>query len=193
MARLIYNLWGLVIHPVKTMRMLLLGKPFWLAQVVVLGVFISLFSAQFILNFDAFHAQPSSFFSLIPLEIVSLVVTIFTLSAIWHLTADMLGGAGRGLNLLLLIVISMLPMWLVGIFSFLFILISDIPLMYQISVGAVSIWSVILMIVSMRELYRFSHGRAVFTFMLPIIIMVGITLYMLPVLGDGISLLSQHL
>jgi hypothetical protein len=174
MAKILDHLFGMITHPAKTTRSILLGKPFTLSSIVFVGFLVSLLTSQWFQHNMVWMNRPMSFFEIVPLEIISIVAVLVVGSSLFHLTADFLGGGGRGMNLFFLIQISLLPLWLYGMLNILFSLLLKMQLLSNIAAAVLFFWSLVLMIISIRELYRFTIFRACVTIFLPLLFVFAI-------------------
>lgn len=105
--------------------------------------------------------------------VLSFVIGAF----VFHLIARMLGGHNRFSKLLQALAISSLP----GLLA------APVFLIMPAWGGSVSavmgIWSFVLSIIAVREVYRFSTGRAVATVLMPALFVVGLVLLLLVIAG----------
>ncbi|MBN1552702.1 YIP1 family protein [bacterium] len=168
MTRLFDHLTGMFSHPIKTVRKILLGKPFLLASVIFLGCCISLFITQWIINKPQLQENLTPFVKFYIIELIAGLIGCFVFSSIIHMTADFFGGAGRGINTFLLMIIATLPLWLLGPLAAVFILLMNLPNVYLIAAICILLWSFFLFIGSTRELYRFSTLKAFTIVILPL-------------------------
>jgi len=170
------NLSGMILHPAKTTRKLLLGTPMNLSFVSLAGILLSLGITQWLDRLPSITNEPVFFIRLFLSECAFILLFLFIYTSIIHLTADLLKGAGRGVNLFLLTIISFLPFWLMAPAALVFSLLLPIPMVLTAIIAGLSIWSLCLLIVSIREIYRFSTGKAVLTLLVPLGIAVLLSL-----------------
>lgn len=104
---------------------------------------------------------------LFPFQLLISAVWWILSAALVHLTAEALGGRGRALSLLALIGIVQLPAVLLAPAAILGRLIS--PLVVSLTTAGLSLWTLVLGILAIRENYGFSTGRAVGAMFLPVI------------------------
>jgi len=161
------TIYTLLFHPVETARKLLINKPVNIVLVIILVSVISVLWAQWIQHIGIHTSYPTGFLSLIPLKIIVYSFILFLIAAAWHLSADMLGAAGRGLNLLYFICIALLPLWFMGISAFIFIQLIKVFWVYTLIRVVLWIWVCLLLIQYIKELYRFTALKAWITFLIP--------------------------
>lgn len=110
-------------------------------------------------------------------QIVCSVLTWGICAAVWHLLAELLGGQGSVKKLLTAIGFTyflqllIIPIYLIAsflpTFGFLIILLATL---------IITVWSVVLGILAIREVYQFSGGRASFVYFLPVLVMGALVL-----------------
>jgi Yip1 domain len=172
------NLSGMILHPVKTSRKLLLGTPLNLSLISLAGFLLSLGVTQWINRLPSIKGETAFFARFFLSECAYLLLAIFIYSSVVHLTADLLKGAGRGVNLFLLFVISLLPLWLMAPAALIFSLLLPLQPVFTTILSGLVLWSVCLVIISIREIYRFSTAKAVLALLIPlgIAFFLGVTL-----------------
>ncbi|MBP2632765.1 MAG: Yip1 protein [Firmicutes bacterium] len=100
--------------------------------------------------------------------------------AVWHLLAELLGGRGSVKTLLTTIGFTyflqlfIVPIYLIAsflpTFGFLLIMIATLTL---------AVWSIVLGILAIREVYQLSGGKATLVYFLPLLIFIGIFIVMI--------------
>ncbi len=181
---------SMLTEPAITYRRLTLTNPgppsLFVFAVTVLSVFMHLWSTQT----DVYPANPALFVYEATYTFVILVIGILLLTAVLHLSADLLGGAGRGRTLLFFLMLSTLPIWAAGPLAFLLKVVFPLHGLYPFVVAFLLIWSVLLVVLSMRELYRFTFRRALIALILPCAFLSGLAWLMLQIIADRIVLPS---
>lgn len=113
-------------------------------------------------------------------QIVSSVLMWGLSVAVWHLLAELLGGRGSVKTLLTTIGFTyflqllIVPVYLIASFlpTFGFLLI-------MIATLAFAVWSIVLGILAIREVYQLSGGKATLVYFLPLLIFMGIFIVMI--------------
>ena len=175
MAKMIKQLNGMIFHPVNTIRKILLNQPARLAVTVFCGFLLSAGLAQWITHFRPVSNGTMALATFYLSELISILAVVFLMSSLFHLTADLLGGAGRGINLFFLSLISLLPLWLSGPLSLLFRLLLHQDATYAFLNGLLLFWSFLLFLVSVKELYRFTFPKAVAVVLMPLTIIAVVS------------------
>lgn len=182
--------YGVLFEPAPTFRNLVratdhragLGKAFLLLTLVLLANQIMAFSitaGRLLPNFGPHAAlafrQGMGFFVLAGLLWRYLEWVVFT--AVYHLTAEFLGGAGRAGNLLVLTALSRLPaIFLVPLELLLFLpaLPPGLTVLFLLFAALVLfLWSIYLMVLALRENYLLGTGRAIAVLLLPPVALGG--------------------
>jgi hypothetical protein len=178
MAKGTSTLIGIIIHPVKTTRMTLLGKPGRIAFAVLAGFLMSYFLADWMNHANIWMEHPPSFFQLLPFKILALMFVLAVTSGMIHLSADILGGGGRAVTLFFLLLMSLLPLWLYGPFASLLIFL-NLPAWIWLVEWVLGAWSFVLFLICIRELYRFDLLKTFLTVAMPALFMliIGISVY----------------
>lgn len=184
--KLTTHLFGILIRPVKTIRLLSISMPSSVPWIAFGGFCVSLYAARFVQNKEIFQTRPSSLLYLAPLEIFLILMALYCSSAILHMTADFLGGGGRGVTLFKLILLDTLPLWLLGPLNYLLHLATSMKTFNTITSIILLLWFVMLIVLNLKEIYRFSLGRALTTLILPVLICItgfGATYLFLDIYG----------
>ncbi len=192
MNQITQSLTGILLKPESTFRRLLLRQPMGLALLSLLLTLISGFASQWAAHADIFSANPVAFFASLPLKLIIFFCLLFLLSALWHMTADILGGAGRGFTLLLLIAVALIPFWLIGISAFLFLVILNLPVVHTGVSWVLVFWSMLLIVSAVKALYRFSWIRSLVTLVLPVVLF-GLAWMLMMLLIPGLDLPPEKL
>ncbi len=170
MSKVFAKLFGILFNPPKSIRMILLGKPLFPALISFSGFLISIFISQLLHIFSSGPPDSQALLFLFGFEIIGILFLIFLFSALFHLTADILGGGGRGINLFYFSLISLLPLWFRAVSTYLFeIVLSSPKADFWITIFLAA-WSLIIFILCIGELYRFSFVKALVTFIIPVIL-----------------------
>lgn len=111
---------------------------------------------------------------LIGSAIVGMVALVFAAGVV-HLCARILGGRNRYGNMLQAQALASLPYLLTTPFLVVGLATGNLLWIDLISMGA-SIWTTVLSVIAIREVYSFSTLRAVGTFFLPVAVTVGLVL-----------------
>lgn len=192
MNQITTSLTGILIKPESAFRRLLLRQPIGLALISLVLTLVSGFASQWASQAGIFSANPGAFFGSLPLKLIIFFCLLFLLSALWHMTADILGGAGRGFTLLLLVVVAMVPFWLIGISAFIFLVAMSLPIVHTVVSWVLVTWSFILVTTAVKSLYRFSWIRSLLTLILPVILF-GLAWMLLMILIPGLDLPPENL
>lgn len=188
--------YGVLFEPDKTMKRVAERPPLGLAVMVVtiislLGAVMGLLTVSKVLN-QSLHAVAMEQFlpglrALAPLGAVFGLlwgyVKWFGYSAIMHLAAELLGGRGSargvfaavglaGLPAILMIPIQFLSYWLgTGRLA--------VTILVVLAGLAVGIWSVILMVIALRQVHGLSTGRSVLVVFSPILALITLGILMI--------------
>jgi hypothetical protein len=190
MSKLMTNLLGLMIKPTRTIRTLLLSNPAKLGWFVFIVFLASVFLRKFVMALDIWITRIPSFLVTLPLEAALWMFSLLLFTAILHLTADLLGGAGRGASLFFLLMSSTLPLCLIGPSSLLITALLQQPKIDFIITSILALWSICLVFLSIRELYRLSFQKSVAILILPFLmfaLILGLVWINIPGFSDKIA------
>lgn len=183
MAKPLKSVASLITHPGQTFRRLTLTSPVFPAIIVLIGTIASFLLFLWSGHHSVYSTNPQAFLAIAPFHLLATIAGLVLFSAVWHFTADILGGAGRGITLQYFVVLSTLPFWLIGPLAALFRTLLQMNTLFLASLGFLALWSAFLLVVSMKELYRFSAGKAFANLILAPVCLVVIAaglLYLLP-------------
>lgn len=168
MSNVVRPIVSLIAHPGNTFRRLTLVQPCPSALLVLLLFIISILGHEWTSQADVYRGNWEAFmlesFALILISVTGILI----LSAVVHLSADLLGGAGRGQTLMFFLMLSLLPLCLSGPAAFLLRSVFSMNGLYTIVLALLAIWSACFAIISIRELYRFTFARAVVALVAPV-------------------------
>jgi hypothetical protein len=107
------------------------------------------------------------------------LILLFAGTALIHLVADFLGGRGSGSALFLALALSFLPM----VFLPATAIAGEVP--YLVGRLVILVWQVSLMVVAIREVYRFETLRALATFLTPLLglLLAGVLVILVSLAG----------
>jgi len=185
--------YGVLFEPGKTMKKVAARPPLGLTALVVtiislIGAVMGLLTVSKVLN-QSLHAMAMEQFlpglrAMAPLGAVFGLlwgyVKWFGHSAIIHLAAELLGGRGSARGVFAAVGLAWLPAIFMIPIQFLNYWLGTGKLAVTILVGlaglAVGIWSIILMVIGLREVHGLSTGRSVLVVFSPILalLMLGI-------------------
>ncbi|MBN1296851.1 hypothetical protein JXA80_08710 [bacterium] len=174
MKRIPRQLARVIIQPGRIFRELTLTHPGPLATTVLIGTMISTLAGVWASHHDALNVNPSAFTALAPFHILALLTGILLFSAVWHLSADLAGGAGRGLTLFLFVIISTLPIWLAGPSAWLLRVLTSLDGLYPIVLSVLLGWSLLLISIAVRLIYRFTPAKAAGVLFIPLAVLAGL-------------------
>lgn len=170
--------YGVLFEPVKTMRRAADNPPLVTALVIVtilslLGTLMAMLTFSRILS-QSFNGAVLSG-ALVPVgAFISLVfsyVKWFGYSAVLHLVADLLGGKGAVRGVFTAVGLAVLPNILLFPFQFIGYLYGlgnlAVTVLLLLAGLAVEIWSSVVLVIGIREVYRLSTGRSVLVFFIP--------------------------
>ena len=161
---------GILLQPRETIGELARGKKLSLALLVYSLVLFFSFAAQIIVSEQKF----AQLFLGLPFFLLFMLIFLFIITAIFQLTADFLGGQGRGLELFIGLALSNTPY----IFSAPAALLGRIehPLAYGIY-GLVNLflfgWVLVLNIMAIQELEGFSTVKSLLVMLMPFLLFIG--------------------
>ncbi|MBN1356071.1 YIP1 family protein [bacterium] len=173
------NIKGILLNPVRTIRKLLLGTPIVFSLIVLAGFLLSMVLTQWITRFPLAPGEAAFIMKTFAPQCVLLLVVLFLGTALIHLTADLLNGAGRGLNLFLLSLISLLPFWFAAPLALLFDWLIPAGVFLTGFLLSLGLWSLSLFLIAIREIYRFNIRKAFLTLFIPAAIITGLCMIIL--------------
>ena len=130
-----------------------------------------------------------------PMIFVAVPIGSFLLwylqTAVFHLTAVLLGGQGQVVPLMAVLALGTMP----GVFSGPAMLLGALV---HSSVGdwlnfILGIWSLVLYAIGIREVHRFSTGRAVATLLMPLVVVIALVLLMVLIMFVGFASMFGHM
>jgi len=157
---------SLTTTPFRTFRRSTLSNPVFPALFILLGSVASLLLTLWSEHHEIYSANLSAFSAVIPFFIAIFLIGTILFTAIWHFSADILGGAGRGLTLQYFVFLAYLPLWLTGPIAFLLKVVVKKPASYPIVFCILVCWTAFLLIAAMKELYRFTFLKALLNLIL---------------------------
>lgn len=186
LANIFYNYFA---SPRKTVREIIVTSPLSYSLLVFsFSLFAHTLSLLVLLNLSGGFAAKFLMFGFPLRWLLSLVVWIIS-AAVFNLGAEILGGKGRAENLFILIGYSLLPLNLALPLAFLarFFYSHHLPIYV---LGMVFIWGMIIytQIQGIRQIYRFDFGRAIFTWITPLLI-IGVV-FLLAIVLSAIFIIS---
>lgn len=193
---LVEIVYGTLVHPSSTFRKVVSGNNernlSVSAIIVLIAVFCSAIGSsvgdEAIENYfegypllqEVYSTGSDDFNLSLPAELLVLVILGFfgwiIASGILHLIAKLFGGRGTFINFLTLMGFSHTPMVFTapaGLFSIIQAGIAGIVI-YGLTVFVLSLWVLVLEIISIKEAYGFSKLKSIFILLAPIIILIGI-------------------
>ncbi len=168
------SVFSMLAQPAQTTRRYLVHLPSGNPWFVFGGFIVSWYLFRFLKDIDLFRVRPSSMLVLVPIELALLLIFFFAAAAILHMTADFFGGGGRGLTLFRLLLLDILPLWLLGPVSYLSDAFPSLNLLGFALILSLLLWTLLLVVISIKEVYRFTLSRALSTLLSPLaIIAIG--------------------
>lgn len=161
---------GVLMQPKTTIGQLARERKLSLALLIYAVVLFFSFAAQIMVSGQRF----AHLFVGLPFFLLLMIIFLFILTAIFQLTAEFLGGQGRGLELFIGLAVANTPY----IFSAPAALLGLIehPLASGLS-GLVNIglfiWVLTLNVLTIKEIQVFSTGRALMVIVMPFFLLVG--------------------
>ncbi|MCD4652831.1 YIP1 family protein [bacterium] len=178
---------SLITKPFQTFRRLTLTNPVLAALLVVVGTIITLLINQWASHHKIYSTNPAAFTTLIPFYILVFMTGNILLAAIWHMTADILGGAGRGLTLQYFVSLATLPLWITGPAAILLKIFLAMDGFYPIILGLLFSWTIFLLTAAIKELYRFSLYKALLNLFLGPVLLTAIASIILLLIPENIQ------
>lgn len=179
MSSILETLYDMLVRPKEAFQVIAgYGKLSKACQIVLFSTVISSLAAYA-------NVFEGSFKSVILLGQIVFSVLVWGISvAVWHLLAELLGGRGSAKTLLTTIGFTyFLQLLIVPIY----LLASFLPtvgfLLIMIATLAFAVWSVVLGILAICEVYQLSGGRATLVYFLPLLIFMGIFIVMILAAG----------
>lgn len=170
MTKILHQIKRVILRPRRLFRELTLTNAaplaVWIAAITLGSMLMSLWASHhtvYARNFDAFIALASVY-------ILVFLSGIAVFAAVWHLTADMVGGAGRGLTLFYFILISTIPLWIAGPAAWVLQIVFALKGIYTILLILLTAWMLGLLIQAFSQLYRFSAARSALVIFLPVLL-----------------------
>ncbi len=164
------SVFTMLTQPAATIRRYLVHLPSGNPWFVFGGFVCSWYLFRFLKDIDLFRVRPSSVLILVPVELLLMLIFFFASAAVLHMTADFLGGGGRGITLFRLLLIDILPLWLLGPISYLFHTLTSLRVLSFILMSILLLWTLLLIVLSIKEVYRFTFTRALSTLLTPLAI-----------------------
>ena len=170
-------------HPIPTIRRLLLAGPKGLGSMIIIVFILLMIVSNVISAPDAWENKPVTQLEIVGLQIITLALGILLFVSIVHLSADFLGGAGRGISLLYLEFSAFLPFWFFKLSSMIIENVFELFIVHQIISLCMIFWFILLTTFNIKELYRFSWLKTLLALIIPIAVTS---------ICFGILLLSLH-
>lgn len=179
MSSILETLYDMLVRPKEAFQVIAgYGKLSKACQIVLFSTVISSLAAYA-------NVFEGSFKSVILFGQIVFSVLVWGISvAVWHLLAELLGGRGSVKTLLTTIGFTyFLQLLIVPIY----LLASFLPtvgfLLIMIATLAFAVWSIVLGILAICEVYQLSGGRATLVYFLPLLIFMGIFIVMILTAG----------
>jgi hypothetical protein len=193
-------IYGLFVSPAAVIRGVLLGKYLNLALfVVALSVISS--SVGWLLIFPQ-NITPSLFIITLLMGTIFLLLFLFILCGILSIMAGFYGGVGNGRFLYIAACLSLIPYWLVTPSALLISYFEPggASLLFSLIRIIFFFWSAGLFVISIREIYVFSHGKAIATLLTPaiaawvllIVVFILLISIMVPLVGEFFAYLPHN-
>lgn len=175
MSSILENLYDLLAKPKEAFEVIVSEKRLSKAcQIVLFSTVISSLAAY------ANVFEGSSKVAMLLAQIVCSVLMWGVSVSIWHLLAELMGGRGSVKTLLTAIGFTyflqllVVPIYLIASFfsgvGFLLLVIATL---------VIAVWSIVLGILAIREVYQLSGGKATLVYFLPVLIFIGIFIVMI--------------
>jgi hypothetical protein len=206
MADLLENIFGTLCTPASTFRRMLEERtPVTIAAIVVLIASIcsgvgSILTQSAVMSmfteFPGFEPAAPGFEEMmfsptasIILSVVGGFISWVVIAGILHVVAKVLGGKGAFTEMLVLMGFAMLPNIFQAPIGLVVILYGGLAGAFiAMGLGGIlAIWVLILDVLAIREAHKFSTGRAIATFVLPIVVLIVLVFILIIV---GIFLIS---
>jgi hypothetical protein len=175
-------LYGVIVKPVETLRYVAEHKPIWAAILIYIAVAWigaiasipgSLNSFEQIPTMGAlpplFNPRSILIFTVAGAPVFSLI-TLFITAGILHLVALLLKGEGDYPGLVSTVGFASFPMIIATPFGLLDFVTGFGTSIYSLISLPFTLWTVVLTVIGIRENYRFSTARAIWTFVIPILV-----------------------
>jgi len=180
-------LYGVIARPVDTLRYVADNKLVFAGVLVYVAVaWISAVSSlpgtlssanqamPELSRLPLFDARAITFFTIFGTPVLALI-SLFFISGIFHLIAKLLKGDGDFAGLLSASGFAWFPTVLAAPFGLLGFLGGGIgDTLYSLVSFPFTIWALVLTVIAIRENYKFSTGRAVLTFFIPLLILFAL-------------------
>jgi hypothetical protein len=164
---------GFIFSPRRGVRRVIQRKPWVLALLVLLFALASCGTAAALTIGGGFPGGARAYAIRLLAGGGLALAFAFVFSALLHLAADALRGAGSGIALFLSLLCCLLP-WLFA--TPLMLALTSLGFRYSsfLALSAVlTVWSVLLGVTSVREIYRFGLGRAVAVLLIPLLLLAA--------------------
>lgn len=182
---LIYQLFT---SPTLAMRRASQGRPLGIAfLVVILAVLSNRIGWLLILPKGAGQAKISLSLGLI-MELMVIFGGLFLLVAIFHLMANLCGGSGRGASLYSICCFALIPIWLMTPLAIVLRPWGGLAKFFLLSLFGmiILVWMAALFVLGIREVHHLPWGKAVATFIIPL---MGISFSLIILLALSLTIL----
>ncbi|MBN1878696.1 YIP1 family protein [bacterium] len=174
MTHVLAPITSIITQPAQTFRRMTLSHSGFAAMIVFSVFLLSVLGHVWCDQTDVYSGNPKLFFVESLYLLLTIIAGILLLTAVIHLSADFLGGGGRGRTLLFFLMLSSLPLWLTGPAACLLKIVFSLSGLYPIVMGLLALWSLYLVVIAIRELYRFTVWRAASALFIPLIFLSGL-------------------
>ena len=167
-------LYNLFLHPQQAFRNIIQARPLSLMISVFLGARLSHnIGRSLVWSNSSFMGKTMFLFGLGGEIIVILMLwVIFTCTC--HFAAQLMGGKGDGQDLFIGFGFASLPLALVTPISLIAVSCSKCKLLiWLVSIFFVFLWSLMLKLIAIREIYNLDFGKAVLVMLLPVLVFGG--------------------
>ena len=187
-------LYGVIFQPNKTFPLFRYYQPWGWAMVflfvvnlvTILLAFLNLSSNDILLSLPpslagALEPMRASMGVYASIFFYPLTIMLFAIQvSILHFLAELVGGSGQVLGLFSALAFIQIIGMLSAVVKVFTSLLANSGMLFFLPLGlAMGIWQLILSTIAIREIYLLSTGRSLLVIFLPVIIIVGVLLYMI--------------
>ncbi len=209
----LYDLfYGILLEPVKTFRMLAEKTPLGLTVLLVLGLnlilaIMNMFGTNYDIFTSMFNSSPymgEAMTRLLEAAAPIAAVVEFTANIVWwfvyagllHLLAEFYGGQGRAVSTFAVYGLAGLPAVIFIPLQLIEIIFPDsavVRLIMFIAALAIIVWGIVLLTVGLREVHRFSTGKAIAVIVTPWAAAVVLGIIAVAAITGLIASIAPHL
>lgn len=175
MSSILETLYDMLVRPKEAFQVIAVyGKLSKACQIVLFSTVISSLAAYANVFEGSFKG------AMLLMQIVCTVLMWAISTAVWHLLAELIGGRGSVKELLTTIGFTyFLQLLIVPIYLLASFLPSIGFLLIMMATLIIAVWSIVLGILAIAEVYQLSGGKAALVYFLPLLIFAGIFIVMI--------------